>query len=402
MINISARVPSASVVFAGLIGCAIAVGPAQAYTEKVLHSFSGGADGGYPWTPLLHADGNFYGAAALGGANGFGTVYQMDRHGHQTVLYTFNGINNGDGAYPQGSLLRDAQGNLYGTTAGGGIDCDGSGVGCGTVFKIDTTGKETVLHAFTDSYGGLGPDSGVVRDASGNLYGLNYSGGNSQAGSIFKIDAAGNYTLLHSFGCGANDGCYPNLATPILDKKGNLFGVTANGGSAGGWGIVYKFDTSNNTLKILYSFSGGADGGYPMGRLLRDSAGNFYGTTLNGGISFGNNGNGVAYKLVKGVQTVLYTVPQGNGGGNGPYGAGLIMDDSGNLYGTTRLSGAQNFGSVFKIDPSGKETDLYSFTGGADGNQPYAPVTLDSKGDLYGTTIYGGANGTGTVFKLTP
>lgn len=392
----------AGTTFLTALACALAMAPASAQTwkEKVLHSFSGGADGGFPYAPLIPVGGTFYGTSLLGGdsscnpPNGCGTVYQMDGHGHETVLYSFTGVTNGDGAYPAGSLIRDAQGNLYGTTEGGGTDCDGSGAGCGTVFKIDTTGKETVLHAFTDSYGAQGPNSGVVRDSSGNLYGTNYSGGDDNAGSMFKIDAGGNYTLLHSFTCAKNDGCYPNLAPMILDKKGDILGVTAYGGSAGGWGVVYKFNTSGNTLKILYSFSGGADGGYPMGQPLEDEAGNIYGTALNGGIGYG-----VAYKLSKGKQTVLYNVPSGNGG---PYGAGLVMDRAGNLYGTTSFSGADNQGSVFQIDPSGNETDLYSFTGGADGNSPWAAVTLDKNGDLYGTTVYGGSSGAGVVFKLKP
>lgn len=402
----SIRLQLIGTTFLTAFACAFAVAPAsaQTYKEKVLHSFSGGADGGFPYAPLLPAGDTFYGTSLLGGnsncnaPNGCGTVYQMDRHGRETVLYSFAGVTKGDGAYPAGPLIRDAQGNFYGTTEGGGIDCDGSGAGCGTVFKIDATGKETVLHEFTDSYGALGPNSGVVRDSSGNLYGTNYSGGDDQAGSMFEIDAGGNYTLLHSFTCAANDGCYPNLAPMIFDKKGNILGVTAYGGSAGGWGVVYNFDTSANTLKILYSFSGGTDGGYPMGQPLEDKAGNIYGTTFNGGIGFGNNGVGVAYKLSKGKQTVLYTVPSGSG----PYGAGLIMDHAGNLYGTTSFSGADSHGTVFRIDPEGNETDLYSFTGGNDGNSPWAAVTMDKKGDLYGTTVYGGGSGAGVVFKLKP
>lgn len=407
MMKRSSHLQSAGTAFLAALACALAGAPAlaQTYKEKVLHSFSGGTDGGYSYAPLIRANGNFYSTTALGGdlgchaPYGCGTVYQMDRHGNETVLYSFTGVTKGDAAFAEGPLIRDSQGNFYGTTEGGGTDCDGSGAGCGTVFKLDSNGNETVLHAFTDSYGGQGPNSGVVRDSSGNLYGANYSGGVDNAGSIFEVDANGNYTLLHSFTCAHNDGCYPNLVPMIIDKKGNIYGVTAYGGSAGGWGVVYKFEPSGNTLKILYSFSGGADGGYPMGALLRDSSGNFYGTTLNGGSGYGNNGDGVVYKLAKGVQSVLYTIPAG---GSGPYGAGLIMDGTGNLFGTTSFSGAYQRGSVFKIDPNGNETDLYSFTGGADGDSPWAPVMLNAKGDLYGTTVYGGASGAGVVFRLTP
>lgn len=367
MINRSTRL-LAGVAFSAVMGCAIAASPAQAYTEKVLNGAVG-----YPYSPVLKVGDTFYGASLLGGdlncfaPNGCGTVFQMDRHGHETILYSFTGVTNGDGAYAAGPTIRDAQGNIYGTTEGGGTDCDGSGGGCGTVFKVDPTGKETVLHAFTDSYGTEGPNSGVVQDSSGNLYGTNYSGGADQAGSLFKIDASGNYTLLHSFTCAANDGCHPNLTPLLINNKGNLYGVTNYGGSAGGWGVVYKYNTSTGKLKILYSFSGGADGGYPMGALIRDASGNFYGTTLDGGIAYGNNGNGIAYKLSKGVQTVLYTMPSDGVGSDGPYGAGLVMDKDGNLYGTTRFLGANHRGNVFKIDTAGHETDLYSFTGGTDG-----------------------------------
>lgn len=413
MVKNSACMQSAATAILTALACALAAAPAaaQANKEKVLYSYSGGSDGGYPEGPAIRVGDNYYGTTLTGGNDtcnapyGCGTVYELAPHGKETVLYTFTGAN-GDGAFPDGPLIRDAQGNFYGTTAGGGdTNCQ-----CGTVFELDSSGKETVLYAFTDSFTAQGPNSGVVRDKHGNLYGTNYTGGggaNGNDGTIFKIDAKGNYTVLHSFSCAVkDDGCFPWLAPMIMDAKGNLFGVTFFGGSAGGYGTAYEFDTSSNKLKVLYSFSGGADGGEPSGALLADGSGNFYGTTYSGGAAFGAGGNGVVYKLSKGVQTVLYTFPTNGGNGNygsgGPYGAGLVTDKAGNLYGTQWGGGAAYQGSVFKVDPSGNETDLYDFTGGADGLAPAAPPILDAKGNLYGTTVAGGAKGNGAFFKLTP
>jgi uncharacterized repeat protein (TIGR03803 family) len=374
----------------------------KTYKEKVLHTFaSGTGDGGGPWGGLIRdAAGTLYGTTYSGGItsgclinNGCGTVFKIDKTGKETVLHFFTG--GSDGAGPYGSLIRDAQGNFYGTTSGGGDPV----CLCGVVYKLDFSGTETVLHTFTDAPPSnyYGPAAGLIRDKAGNLYGTTFLGGDYQLGSVFTIDMNGTYSLLHSFNVWDGLGGY--LEPPALDAAGNLYGMTTYGGS-GGYGTVFRLDTTGKET-VLYGFTGGKDGAFPSGNVVLDKEGSLYGSTYEGGSAFSLNGAGVVFKLSKsGKFTLLYTFPgQGHGGS---YGGGVILDKSGNLYGTTSFDGANSRGSVFEIDSSGKETDLYSFTGGADGDAPFAPVIRDAKGNFYGTTTYGGASGAGVVFKLSP
>ena len=274
----------------------------------------------------------------------------------EAQIYSFQNIP--DGASPVGGLFRDAAGNLYGTTSAGGADLK-----LGTVFKVDTTGVETVLHRF-DGTDGAYPMAGVIRDAAGNLYGTTMQGGESNAcdlgcGTIFKIDPTGNATVLHSFH--SSDGRYPT-SDLIPDAAGNLYGTVWGG--ALDKGIVFKVNRSGK-LTVLYSFTGRSDGWQPRGRLARDAAGNLYGTTFAGGAY----NWGTVFKLdTTGKETVLYSF-----NGAGPSAGGLFRDAAGNLYGTTWNGGAYNQGTVFKVDTSGTETVLYTFTGGADGREPVGP-----------------------------
>ena len=191
-------------------------------------------------------------------------------------------------------------------------------------------------------------------------------------------------TLLHHF-ASLPQGAYPEAGV-VRDPAGNLYGTTVNGGAAG-WGVVFKLDTAGRQT-VLYNFTGGADGGNPSGGVIGDSAGNFYGTTLNGGAASW----GVVFKLDKsGHETVLYSFTGGTDGWN-PSG-GVIRDSAGNLYGTTQIGGAVGWGVVFKLDKSGQETVPYSFTGGTDGWNPSGGVIRYSAGNLYGTTQIGGAVG---------
>jgi len=209
----------------------------------VLHAFSGSQDGARPWTELIQdTSGSFYGVTEGGGSSGYGTVFKIDSAGHETVLYSFTGAASGE--YPVGQLARDAAGNLYGATNGGG---DSSCYFCGVVFELDTAGSETVLHTFTGNPDGAFPYSGVIRDSEGNLYGTTYAGGGSSGcyglgcGSVFKADANGHETVLHGF-TGGSDGDI-SFAPLILDKAGNLYGVAAGGGDQtcpGGCGVVFK------------------------------------------------------------------------------------------------------------------------------------------------------------------
>jgi uncharacterized repeat protein (TIGR03803 family) len=332
-----------------------------------------------------------------------------------SVLYSFTG--SPDGAYPpSGYLAREAQGNLYGTTQGGGdLSCN-AGFGCGTVFKVDTTGKETLLYSFSGTAGdGTTPSAGLVRDAQGSLYGTTAEGGAYQDGTVFKLDTTGKESVLYSFTGTGGDGV-DLRAGLVRDVQGNLYGTTYKGG-AYGYGTVFKVDTTGKET-VLYSFTGiGGDGAFPVSGLVPDSQGNLYGTTSLSGAY----GYGTVFKVdTTGKETVLYSFTGTGGDGAGPYGD-LVLDAQGNLYGTTFGGGdpACNgiygaCGTVFKLDTTGKETVLYSFTGIGGGNRtvgdgayPYAGLVRDAQGNLYGTTYYGGERacndmygGCGTVFKL--
>jgi uncharacterized repeat protein (TIGR03803 family) len=362
--------------------------------ETLLYSFPGAADGRYPLAGVIRdSAGNLYGTTVNGGKAGVGVVYKVAANGSETVLYTFTGGADGLAPYYAG-VIRDSAGNLYGTTVGGGNFAGNCGYeleGCGVIFKLDPTGQET--YAFSGGADGNGPFAGVIRDSAGNLYGTTYNGGTTNAGVVFKLDAAGQETVLYSF-TGGTDGGYP-YAGVIRDSAGNLYGTTYNGGTANA-GVVFKLDTAGQET-VLYSFTGGADGGYPYAGVIEDSAGNLYGTTAYGGARYA----GVVYKVnTAGQETVLYSFTGGPDGGY-PY-AGVIEDSAGNLYGTTQIGGASGAGVVYKVNTSDQETVLYNFTGGADGRYPYAGVIQDSSGNLYGTTSGGGKESSGVVFKLSP
>jgi uncharacterized repeat protein (TIGR03803 family) len=311
-----------------------------------------------------------------------------------TILHSFHGGD--DGITPYGDLLQDSAGNLYGTTfLGGPGNCSISG--CGTIYKINLSGKKTILYRFHGG-DGYGPTGGLIRDAAGNLYGTTGAGGGSQncfdgCGVVFKIDSSGNETVLHTFN--GTDGKHPS-STLVQDPAGNFYGTTDDGGSSDD-GVVFKLDSIGNE-NVIHSFSG-TDGRRPIAGLARDSAGNFYGTTFAGGSTSCDGGCGVVFKIdSSGVETTLH---QFNGSdGENPY-AGVILDSAGNLYGTTTVGGRQRYGDVYKLDPSGNETLLHTFTA-FDGEGPFSNVVLSETGDLYGTTVGGGRFGLGAVYKLDP
>ena len=378
---------------------ALAIPPrlaAQRQTYTVLHSFAGPpTDGSNPFdfgSLVRDSAGNLYGTAFAGGASNNGVVFKLDDHTRkQTVLHSFTGSPT-DGAAPAAGLIRDKAGNLYGTTTSGGT------TGYGVVFKVDPSGMETVLYSFTGGADGANPQAGLARDSAGNLYGTTSSGGTSGNGVGFTLDPTGKETVIYSFTGGAN-GALP-YARLVRDLAGNLYGTTISGGTTGN-GVVFKLDPTGNET-VLYSFTGGTDGRAPVAGLVRDPAGNLYGTTTIGGdlSAFGGLGCGVVFKLDStGKETVLYSF---TGGADGcqPF-AGLVRDAAGNLYGATESGGNSNFGVVFKLDITGKETVLHTFTG-PDGLQVDAGLVRDAKGNLYGTTVGSGASGYGVVFKLTP
>jgi uncharacterized repeat protein (TIGR03803 family) len=360
---------------------------AQAQTFTVLYAFGNGTDGGSPYAGLVRdSAGNLYGTTFAGGSGGGGTVFQLDAANKETVLYNFKAGR--DGGHPIAGLVRGSGGALYGTTVEGGFS------NLGTVFKLSKTGKATVLYKFNSQDGSF-PDAGLFRDSAGNLYGATVKGGASDLGTVFELDANGKQTVLHSFTGGA-DGrfsyIYGNL---VRDAAGNFYGTTLAGGSSD-QGIVFKVDTTGQET-VLYNFTGGSDGGYPYAGLVLDKKGNLYGTTYLGGVS----GQGTVFKLsTAGKETVLYSFTGGADGGSPT--APLLRDGKGNLYSTTYYGGLSNSGVAFKLDPSGTETVLHSFDYASDGGYPTAPLIRDASGNLYGTTTAGGASNHGTVFKLTP
>jgi uncharacterized repeat protein (TIGR03803 family) len=389
----------AMTIFIILVPGFLATLSARAQTYTVLYSFTGGADGGSPYGGvILDTHGSLYGTTTGGGAHEDGTIFEVDASGHETVLHSFN---REEGALPLGGLTRDPAGNLYGTNSrGGGGGCDGKG--CGTVFKLRSNGRLPLLQV----PGGRFPLAGLVRDSLGNLYGTTSSGGrySSGAGTIFKVDRAlTSVTVLYLFG-GFETGKYP-AATLIRDKAGNLYGTTSagglyHGGCAFGCGTVFKLDPAG-TYTVLHTFTAEPDGNTPLAGLVRDAAGNLYGTTAAGGAS----GQGTVFKLSKtGKETVLYSFTGGTDGGY-PH-AGLVRDAAGQLYSTTEGGGAAGYGTVFKLDTNGVETVLHSFNGD-DGRDPTSSLVQDAAGNLYGTTFLGGSGdcgsaGCGVVFKITP
>jgi uncharacterized repeat protein (TIGR03803 family) len=345
-----------------------------------------------------------------------------------TTLYNFTG--GLDGGLPAAGLALDAANNLYGTTASGGVGsckAKGLGVGCGLVFKMDKTGKETVLYSFPGTGArGANPIAGPLRKANGYLYGTTMNGGSigcngeKGCGVLFSVSTTKVETTLHNFGEGT-DGQFPGGL--IQDASGNLYGITGWGGSSscnegGGTGCGTVFElTSAGAESVLYRFTGAeGDGAIPLAGLVEDGQHNLYGVTEHGGNSGCNNGDGegcgTVFKLDdERRESVLYAFTGSSDGAN-PF-AGLVEDASGDLYGTTAYGGDLNCnpptgcGTVFVLSKAGHETVLHNFTGAeGDGAIPYAGLLLDARGKLYGTTYAGGdldcnpPNGCGTVFEL--
>jgi uncharacterized repeat protein (TIGR03803 family) len=374
---------------------------AQGQTFTLVHTFAGAPDGEAPVAGLVRdAAGNLYGTTQQGGItggvcansglNGCGTVFKLDPSGNETVLYKFTGGT--DGQFPAAGLVLDASGNLYGTTQYGGPVTATCGIGCGTIFKLDPAGTPTltVLHS-------IGSRAGLAMDGAGKLYGSTTEG-------IFQLDpVTGTFTVLDST---AGSG-----ATLALDAAGNIYGTTEFGGITGGvcgnsgCGTVFKLDTTL-TYTVLYSFTGqGNDGLNPLGGVVLDAAGNLWGTTSNGGAldCIGGQHNAI------GCGTVFKVSPAGGETSgfslNGPDfpQAGLALDAAGIFYGTSTFDGsAEGLGELFKIGPDGIQSPLHIFTGLADGQSPLAGVVLDAAGNVYGTTPTGGPSTFGTVFKIDP
>jgi len=331
-------------------------------------------------TPLVQGvDGDLYGTTLGGGANGAGTVFKMTPAGTVTTLYSFCSLANcADGAEPYGGIVLAGDGNFYGTTFQGGA-ADGIS---GTVFKITRSGKLTTLHSFNGTDGAR-PNAPLIQAANGELYGITENGGPSNSGTFFKITTGGALTTLYNF-TGAL------LNAPLVQGTDGNFYSTSEWGGANGYGMIFKL-TPRGSFSILHSFLS-TDGSAPAGGLLRALDGDLYGTTYGGGSNNScENGCGTVFKIsLAGALTTLHNFDSTDG--SNPI-AALIQATDHNFYGTTYGGGtAGGWGTVFKITPAGKVTTLHSFSG-TDGAQPYGPVSQDTSGNLYGTAT----NGTSTA-----
>ncbi len=432
--------------FSAVILAATAIPFSTAQTsEAVIHQFTG-PDGIDPNGELLvDSSGNIFGTTQNGGTGtactgGCGVVFEISPKSgggwQYRVIHDFQ--NQPDGATPRTSLSMDASGNIYGTTMYVGtaaFDCSG---GCGTIFMLSpsATGhwSETVLYRFQSLADGREPIDGVTIDAHGNLYGVTQFSDNDTPyiGELYELSPGGGkwtFTTLHNFLPGGTDGDYP-LAGVVLDAAGNLYGNTQFGGNTSGCyqqgcGVIYELSPSSNgtwTESILYVFQNlaGDGGSIPSGRIALDSAGNIYGTTEYGGYISSNcpaPGCGTLFKLANNggtwTRTTLHFFGDNTFDGKNPLGP-VTLDSAGNVYGTTQFGGdnlSQTIphGIVFKASTNGTGNTyapLHSFNTIAGGEIPWAGVPLDSPGNLWGTTFFGGiyqtnyGDGYGVVFEL--
>jgi uncharacterized repeat protein (TIGR03803 family) len=448
-----------------------------------LYSFGSSPNGQSPEAPLvLGSDGNFYGTTYDGGTDGDGTVFRISPSGSYTSLYSFAGPPN-DGLTTQAGLVQGSDGNFYGTTEYGGTFCPWIGPcdswpcysGCGTVFRIGTNGNETVLYSFGSFVlDGTRPQGGLVQGSDGNFYGTTYSGGTAGRGTVFRISPTGIYTTLYSFGSYVLDGWNPQAGL-VQGSDGNFYGTTAGGGTYA-YGTVFKLDVglgpintnctfSINQTNAVFNAAGGSasvsvtapngcawtalsndsfititagstrtgtlaiagqmltvtqsaspetilhsfgnspiDGVSPSVGLVQGSDGNFYGTIWQGE----TDDYGTVFRISpSGSYTILYYFGSQPNDGVYPE-AGLVQGSDGNFYGTTYDGGTDGDGTVFRISPSGSYTSLYSFAGPPnDGDEPVAGLVQASDGNFYGTTEFGGTStncpsGCGTVFRISP
>jgi uncharacterized repeat protein (TIGR03803 family) len=387
-----------------------------AWNETILHTFTDtyfGNDGAYPAAGVIFGPGgSLFGTTTQGDQNRGGIVYELTNFAgawEERVVYRFSArFHEGGGGYPNGSLLSRG-GALYGTSESGGSYKYGS------VFKLakitDRTWSFTVLHSFSrGGEGGYNPSASLISDADGNFYSVTPHGGVNGYGTAFKLTAASDYaeTVMHSFS-GDPSGAEPQSGL-AFDSSGNLYGTTYEGG-AHNLGTVFRLVPGSGgwTESVLHSFKGGTDGASPQAPVIAGADGNLYGTTPIGGApgKCEGPGCGTLYKLSKSgtgwTETVVHSFT-GTPDGVFPY-AGLTFDSAGNLYGTTSEGGSSGRGTVFEFSPSGSgwvETILYAFNGVSDGGYPLASVTLDSAGDVFGTASGGYYSGRGVAFELTP
>jgi uncharacterized repeat protein (TIGR03803 family) len=389
--------------------CLLTTLAVQAQTYSVVYSFNGPPnDGAFANGELTQdASGNFYGTTKQGGDGNSGTIFKLDASGLESTLQSFGAPNVNAGGLPQGGLLLDTEDNLYGTAT-----VAGPGGGAGTVFKFATNSTLKALHSFGFEEDGSHPESRLVT-INGDLYGVTLDGG-----TIYKMTKGGTETILYRFTGGADGSLPENI---IRDSAGNLYGIAAGGGGqvkcAGqnGCGTVWKFDTFG-VFTVLYTFTGGIDGGIPLGRLILDAGdGSLRGTTEVGGDPTCDCG--VVFRVdSSGNETVIHKF-FGHGGGGEP--STGLLDVDGTLYGTTGFGGdltcnpPYGCGVLYQIGKTGRYTVLHRFAGAATGDGAYNAIgalSLGADGSIYGATWYGGTGacttgavpGCGVIFKYTP
>jgi uncharacterized repeat protein (TIGR03803 family) len=391
---------------------------AQAQAFSVIYSFSGGTDGSGPNAGLtLDQQGNLYGTTLFGGfkgsfqcVSGCGTVFQLSLHGSDwsfTPIYAFKG--RPDGANPLSTVTFGSDGSLYGATGyGGAQNCAPDG--CGTVYKLtpDSHGNwtESVLYRFIGD--GVDPDqSPVTFDNQGDIYLTTRDGGSSDKGAVIELTPGPQgwtATVLFSFTNEQPNGWYPRSGV-ILDAAGNLYGTAPEATPN-----VYELTPSSNGWihSILYQFQDRGDGTLPIGGLIFDPSGNLLGTTAGDGNPFSPGGGGGVFELTPSgggwAFRALHDFTNSRMPFAGPW-AALTRDSRGNLYGTTVWAGKYGQGSIFELTPSGSGwtfTTLHDFTSGEDGGVPFSTVTIDAEGNLYGTASEGGRYGAGVVWEITP
>ena len=404
--------------FSLLVSAIFLAGNCWASTEHVVHSFTGGADGGGPASPFVFdSAGNAYGTTVTGGVDACGTVYKLTPSGGgqytQSVIFSFDCF--GTGKNPYGGVIMDGQGNLYSTTVAGGFGGVCAGDGCGVVYELTQSGgswSETLLYSFGDSPDAAGPGGGVVFDAQGNLYGTAADGGQFGSGAVYELSHSGggwSEIVIHDF-TGGDDGALGSLGTLLRDASGNFYGVTEIGGQQGA-GTVYRLSPISGggwNFKTLYAFQGQPDAAFPYGGLIADANGNMYGTTYFGGTS----GSGTVFKVGPAANAlggwrdaVLYSF-QGGADGGSPTST-LVFDAAHNLYGTTSAGGDPgcDCGVAFQLSPGGggwSQRVLHTFGTPPDGASPTYGLTSDGAGNYLGVTPVGGQDSQGAVYQLTP
>jgi uncharacterized repeat protein (TIGR03803 family) len=379
--------------------------PVRAASEVVVYAFKGGGDGEDPLGRLAKVERTLFGTTfAGGGDDGRGTLFAVTPSGFATVLHSFGpGIG---GKYPISGVTGVAK-NLIGTA-----DTD--------VFETNLSGHIKVLHRFRGGQDGFYPAADLI-NVTGAFYGTTLLGGGSNAcfpakgcGTVFALTEAGDEKVLHAF-TGGSDGAFPQ--SDLAHDGTRFYGTTTYGGNgsctateANGCGVIFTV-TDRGTEKVIYSFTGGSNGAYPLAGLLKVGK-TYFGTTSIGGTTgcYQSEGCGVIFSVTaQGTENTLYAF---KGGSDGATPEANLIDVNGTIYGTTTQGGGTGCGgfgcgTVFSITAGGVESKIYAFQGGSDGRNPSGPL-LDVNGILYGVTGAGGGNGCaqnagcGTLFAVTP